>query len=384
MAPTRPLQGLRICDASMGVAGPYATWLMAQSGAEVIKVEPAEGDWGRVIGARFNGVSSAFLTYNSGKKSVALNLKSKAGLAAARRLAATCDVFVESFRPGVIQRLGLDYETLAKARPGLVYLSVSGFGSAGPLAALPAMDPIIQAYSGWYDVNRGADGVPTQMDHVPIDVLTGLYAYQAAMAALLRRFRFGEGAQLEVSLVHAAAAFLAPRLHDHILAGGTPKRDVGIPWGPYPAKEGLITLAVRGDPEFRQLCEAIDAADLCDDERFATRKARGANAALLRDRLVAIFATADAAAWEQRLRAAGVMCCRVRSVGDFLDEAHVAALGLLRQFDQPGIGPTPYIAPPGFSLDPAAMTPAPAIGAHNDEVFAAIALTAEEGKVARG
>lgn len=376
MAPedeAKPLQGLRVFDASMGVAGPYATWLMAQSGAEVIKVEPAEGDWGRIIGQRFNGQSSVFVTYNSGKKSVSFNLKNESELARAKLLAATCDVFVESFRPGVIQRLGLDYETLRRERDDLVYVSVSGFGADGPLAALPAMDPIIQAYSGWYDINRGADGAPAQIDHVPIDVLTGLYAYQATVAALLKRFRFGIGSKLEVSLVHAAAAFLAPRMHDHILSGGNPKREVGIPWGPYPTKEGMITLAVRGDPEFRQLCEAIAAPELADDERFATRKARAANAEILAEKINAIFAKADAAAWEERLRSVGVMCCRVRTVGDFLDEAHVGALGLLRSFEQPGIGPMPYIAPPGFSLDASAMTPAPQIGEHTDEVMQAFA-----------
>lgn len=368
----KPMQGLRVFDASMGVAGPYATWLMAQAGAEVIKVEPAEGDWGRIIGLRVNGQSSAFLTYNSGKKSIALNLKSADDLVIAKRLAATCDVFIESYRPGVIQRLGLDYQTLAAIRPEIVYLSVSGFGADGPLAALPAMDPIIQAYSGWYDVNRGADGAPAQIDHVPIDVLTGLYAYQAATAALLRRFRFGVGAKLEVSLVHAAAAFLAPRLHDHILAKGVAKREAGAPWGPYPAKEGAITLAVRGDPEFRQLCEALAAPELAADERFATRKNRSANTVSLTQALNHILARSTAAEWEMRLRAAGVMCCRVRTVGEFLDEAHVAALGLLRSFDQPGVGETPYIAPPGFALDAAAMTPAPTIGEHTEEVIRAL------------
>jgi formyl-CoA transferase len=246
------------------------------------------------------------------------------------------------------------------------------------------MDPIIQAYSGWYDVNRGGDGAPAQMDHVPIDVLTGLYAYQAALAALLRRFRFGMGAQIEVSLVHAAAAFLAPRLHDHILSGGVPKREVGLPWGPYQAKEGLITLAVRGDAEFRQLCEAIGAPDLRDDERFTTRKARTANAEALTAALVAHFAAADAAAWEKRLRAAGIMCCRVRTVGDFLEEAHVVALGLVREFDQPGLGTTPYIAPPGFSLDAGAMGPAPQIGEHTNAVLSKVGLSPAECEAARG
>lgn len=367
-----PMQGLRVCDASMGVAGPYATWLMAQCGAEVIKLEPPEGDWGRVIGQRFNGQSSAFITYNAGKKSAVLDLKTSEGLAAAKRLAATCDVFVESFRPGVMSRLGLDYETLAAAQPELVYLSVSGFGSAGPLASLPAMDPIIQAYAGWYDINRDSEGVPVQIDHVPIDVLTGLYAYQSVAAALLRRFRFHRGAKLEVSLVHAAAAFLAPRLHDYILAGGPPKREISLPWGPYPAKEGLITLAVRGDREFRQFCEAVGAPDLAADERFASRALRNANKDALTARLTAIFASATAAEWEKRLLASGVMCCRVRSLGDFLKEAHVAALGLVRTFEQPGLGSAPYIAPPGFARDPAAMTPAPALGAHTEEVLSAL------------
>lgn len=367
----KPLQGVRVFDASMGVAGPYATWLMAQAGAEVIKIEPAEGDWGRVIGLRVNGQSSAFITYNSGKKSVTLNLKDDGDLALAKRLAASCDVFVESFRTGVIDRLGLGYETLSADRSDLVYLSVSGFGGRGPLAALPAMDPIVQAYCGWYDINRGADGAPTQIDHVPIDALTGLYAYQATLAALLKRFRFGAGSRLEVSLVHAAAAFLAPRLLDHLLTAGENRRDVGLPWGPYQAKDGMIALAVRGDPEFRNLCEAMGAPELGHDDRFATRKSRSSHATALTAELCRVLATAPAAEWEDRLRAAGIMCARVRSVGEFMSEAHVAALGLLRPFDQPGLGEASFVAPPGFALDPAAMTPAPGIGQHTEEVLSA-------------
>jgi len=372
------MAGLRVCDASMGVAGPYATWLMAQAGAEVIKIEPAEGDWGRVIGQRFNGQASAFITYNSCKKSVALNLKSPSGLEAARRLAASCDVFVESFRPGVMQRLGLGFDAMKRAREELVYLSVSGFGSAGPLAALPAMDPIIQAYSGWYDVNRDKAGEPVQIDHVPIDVLTGLYGYQAVQGALLQRFRFGNGAHIEVSLVHAAAAFLAPKLNDHILAEGNLKRDVGAPWGAYLTKDGLITLAVRGDPEFRALCDVIGGAQLLDDSRFQTRTERRSNEVALRRALEAIFASKTAAEWEQVLRSAGVMGCRVRSIGDFLKEAHVEELGIVRGFMQPGLGLAPYIAPPGLVIEPAFMAPAPTIGEHTDAVLEALGYDARE------
>jgi crotonobetainyl-CoA:carnitine CoA-transferase CaiB-like acyl-CoA transferase len=360
----RAFEGIRVFDASMGVAGPYSTYLMALAGAEVIKVEPSGGDWGRRIGSQYEGLGSAFLTYNRGKRSIALDLKTKPGIEAARTLAARCDIIVESFRPGTMAKFGLDYASLSKTRPELVYLSVSGYGQTGPYAELAALDPMIQAFSGWLDLNRDAAGNPVVMRHIPVDVLTGLYGFQAIAMALLRRFRFGEGQHIDASLMQSAAAFLAPRLTDAVLSKGPAKNTSSVPMGIFKAGDGMISLAAKDDQEFRLLCEALETPAWLQDERFKTRALRIANKDAMISALESRLGERDAQTWQQRLRVTGLPAARVQTLNEFLEDEHVRTIQVVSSIDQPGFGPSPLIAVPGLPIPDTASFAAPKIGEH--------------------
>jgi crotonobetainyl-CoA:carnitine CoA-transferase CaiB-like acyl-CoA transferase len=224
--------GLRVLDLGQGVAAPYCAMLLAMQGAEVVKLEPPEGDWSRGLGTRYDGGHTAMSAhYNRGKESIALDLKAPAARVIASALADRADIVIEGFRPGVADRLGLGYPALAARNPRLLYLSVSGFGQDGPYAQLPCTDSVAQAFSGLMSVNLGNDGMPHRVGAIIVDTLTGLYAAQMLGVALYARERSGRGRRLEVSLTQCAAAILGHKLVEHVLEGGTP-RALNIPTGP--------------------------------------------------------------------------------------------------------------------------------------------------------
>ncbi|WP_376100998.1 CaiB/BaiF CoA transferase family protein (plasmid) [Roseomonas sp. CCTCC AB2023176] len=341
---------MRVFDATMGIAGPHCTRLMALAGADVLKIESPAGDWCRAIGHALDGHGSYFATYNRGKRSIVLDLKTLPGRDAGARLAACCDIIVESFRPGVMARLGLGYAELAKKHPGLVYVSISGFGQVGAAAQRPAMDTLIQAASGWLDLTRDEAGSPVLMDLVAIDVLTGLYAFQAALLAILGRNLDGRGRHVDVSMAGAARSFLAPRLADEAIAPAGAPRRFDAPMGVWPTAEGWLALVVKDQPQFAQLCGLLRRSDLAADGRFASREARMSHAAELRSELAVALATADAAEWEALLTGAGIMAARVRTVREALDEG-----GTANPARRPGPRPawaaaTPTSGRPAFPL----------------------------------
>ncbi len=189
----RAFDGINVLDFSQGVAGPHATMLLAQHGANVMKVEPLAGDWGRALGAVYNDHCAHSIAFNRGKRSLAMDMKNPDALAVARRIAEKADVIVEAFRPGVMAKFGLSYDQVKAVNPNVIYLSVTGFGQSGPNSNRPVTDAVIQAYSGLMTVNRDKDGIPQRLNMIPIDVTTGLYAFQALSAALMRKFRYGTG-----------------------------------------------------------------------------------------------------------------------------------------------------------------------------------------------
>ena len=201
MTSRKPLEGINVFDATQGVAGPHATMLLAQHGANVIKVEPLDGDWGRTLGKVYGDLCAHAVTFNRGKRSIALDLKSTDGIKVAQKLAADADIVVESFRPGVMARFGLDYMSIKAKRNDVIYLSVPGFGQEGPNKDLPVTDSVIQAFSGFMSINRDNEGTPQRLGMIAIDVMTGLYAYQAISSAIIARIRYGEGAYIDCSLM---------------------------------------------------------------------------------------------------------------------------------------------------------------------------------------
>ena len=214
-----PFRGLKVLDLGQGVASPYCGMLLAIYGADVIKVEPPEGDWSRRLGTTYGNHSTLSAVYNRGKRSLAIDLKSEDGLAIARKLADECDVFIEGFRPGVAARLGLGHEALARTNPKLVYLSVSGFGQIGPYTDRPCTDSVAQAFSGLVSLNAGEDGIPHRVGTTISDICTGVYSFQAVSTALYARAHVGVGRWIDVNLAQSTAALLGHKLAEHVLKG---------------------------------------------------------------------------------------------------------------------------------------------------------------------
>ena len=376
-----PFAGLKVIDLSQGIAGPYCAMLLAQHGAEVIKVEGiGEGDWARTLGTRYGSHSAYSIIGNLGKKSIAVDLKTEAGKQVLWRLLKGADVFLEGFRPGAIRRLGFDYESVAAREPRLLYLSISGFGQSGPLSERPAMDPVLQAYTGLMIENRGEDGIPHRVPVIVVDMSTALYAFQALSAALYARRDETRGRYLDVSLMQAATALQSIRLMACHLEGGT-MRPGGAPGGVFRMADGWLSMVAINDRDWRALCAALQMAALADDARFATPAARLVNS----DALYAIMRPAIAAepwaVWSQRLTEARLMHERLNSYAEFLDQPQVRETGLIQWLTQAGLNrPVPVPALPGMlhQLDGTPRATAPATGQDTKSILATYGYGAAE------
>jgi len=367
--------GLRVLDLGQGVAAPYCAMLLAMHGAEIVKLEPIEGDWSRGLGTQYGGEHSAMSAhYNRGKKSLALDLKSPAAREVALALADRADIVIEGFRPGVADRLGLGYAALAARNPRLLYVSVSGFGQDGPYAQAPCTDSVAQAFSGLMSVNLGNDGAPHRVGAIIVDTLTGLYAAQAVGVALYARERTGRGRRIEVSLTQSAAAILGHKLAEHILEDGAP-RALNVPTGAYRTSDGWIMIALVKEEQFARLARALGRPDLDDDPRFADFAARAHHAAPLEQIIGAIFPTDTTAGWLARLRAADILADRVNGFDDWLADPHIIATGGAIAVDQPGMGQFRSPRTPGISRDAdAGLMPAPEIGEHGRAILAELGI----------
>src|SRR5260370_13175368 len=335
--------------------------LLAMHGAEVIKLEPLAGDWSRGLGTRYGDHTAMSAHYNRGKRSLALDLKAAAARDIAVAIAAGGDGVIEGFRAGGAARLGLGYVELRARNPRLLYLSVSGFGQAGPYVALPCTDSVAQAFSGLMSVNLGNDGSPHRVGAIIVDTLTGLYAAQALGVALYARERRGEGRYLQVSLTQCAAAILGHKLAEHVLEGGAP-RQLNVPTGVYQTRNGWIIVALVREEQYTRLVGALGRPDLAEDRRFADFATRAAHAAALCDIIGSIFPSDTTEGCLDRLRASAILPDRINSFGDWLADPHIAATGGAVRRDQPGKGlfqkpRTPGISPPG--ADPVTTAPPP-------------------------
>ncbi|MER3602665.1 MAG: CoA transferase, partial [Thermus sp.] len=283
----KPLSSIRVLDLSRVLAGPLCTMVLADLGAEVLKVEPPWGDETRAWGPPFvAGESAYFLSVNRGKKSLALDLKAKEGQAILRSLARGADVLVENYKVGDLARFGLDYASLREENPKLIYLSLTGFGQTGPRAKEPGYDAALQGYVGIMSVTGEPDGPPMKVGVAWVDVMTGMMGVAAVLAALLERERSGLGQHIDLSLFDVGLFAMANLAQSYLLTGVPPKR-LGnahaqiVPYGAFPAQDGYIILAVGNDEQFRRLCQALDLPALAEDGRFATNRARVENREVL-------------------------------------------------------------------------------------------------------
>jgi crotonobetainyl-CoA:carnitine CoA-transferase CaiB-like acyl-CoA transferase len=376
-----PLSGIRVVDLSRVLAGPYATMVLADLGADVVKVEhPRGGDETRSWGPPYAGGEAAyFLSVNRSKRSVALDLKAPEGRELALELCARADVVIENFRPGGAARLGLDYEAVRARRPDVVYCTISGFGRREP-SGRPGYDFIVQAESGLMAITGEPDGAPTKVGVALVDVLTGLNAATAILATLHRRATTGEGELIELSLLDSTFAALVNVAQNALVTGEEPERHGNahpsiVPYEPFRAADGWVAVAAANDGLYARLCAAIERPDLAADERYATNEARVRNRTTLIAELARVFAERSTEEWVELLLAAGVPAGKIRGVGEALRAAATATA----RVSHPTAGELELVAPP-FSLASAGVRepePPPLLGQHTAEVLAELGVPEE-------
>lgn len=371
LSPTHeaPYRGLRVIDFGQGVASPYCAMLLAVYGADVIKIEPPEGDWSRYLGTTYGSHTALSAVYNRGKRSLCLDLKHGEGVAVAKRLALDCDVLIEGFRPGVAVRLGIGYEALVKDNPGLIYLSVSGFGQNGPYAGRPGSDSVAQAFAGLVSVNVGNDKIPHRVGTTISDIATGVYAFQAISTALFARATVGSGRWIDVNLAQSTAALLGHKVAEYVLEGGTP-RALNVPAGSYQTGDGWVMMTLVNESQYKRLCAVIGRDDLASDPRFADFARRADSADILMAQLRDVFLLQSTETWLGRLHAADIIAERILTPGDWLHNVHVEATKAAVCQDTPGVGPVYAARTPGVTgLSEDNLRPASDIGADSREVL---------------
>ncbi|MEM7467835.1 MAG: CoA transferase [Pseudomonadota bacterium] len=369
-----PLQGFRIIDLTAMIAGPMATMILGDQGAEVIKVEnPDGGDYVRKGANRQGDFSAGFLNNNRNKKSVAINLKDERGRAVLRRLIKGADVFVQNFRPGVIERMGFGEDAVREIEPNIVYVSMAGFGFEGPFAHRPVYDPLIQAMSGLTTVQAGSDSErPRLVRTIVPDKTTALTASQAITAALLARERTGEGQHIKLSMLAAVVSFLwGSDMGSQTFAGRELPQQAAASFRDlvYETKEGHIAVAVMSDREWRSLTVALNKPEWLTDERFKTPALRDKN---INDRLAIIqqaLLEKSADEWVALLESHDVPCAKVLTRNEMIEHEQVAANEIITEYEHPGAGKLRQANPAAkFSRTPAAIRAgAPALGEHTLE-----------------
>jgi crotonobetainyl-CoA:carnitine CoA-transferase CaiB-like acyl-CoA transferase len=374
-----PLNGYRIVDLTSNVSGPLATMILADQGAEVIKVEaPGGGDSTRSGANRRGGFTAGFLNNNRNKRSIVLDLKNPAALEALKRLAAGADVFVQNFRPGVADRIGVGEAAIRAVAPNVVYVSISGFGEKGPYAQAPAYDPVIQGFSGLATVQAGSDRErPRLLRTILPDKLTAITASQAITSALLARERTGEGQHVRLSMLEAVVAFLwASDMSGQTFVGDEPPEQEAASTIDliYETADGYITAAVVTDRQWQGLTRALDKPEWLEDERFKTPSLRAQNIDARLQMTQDVLIGRPSAEWLDRLTAADVPCGPVLTRNEMIHHPHVQALELTEEYEHPKAGRLRQSrAAARFSKTPPSIRRgAPALGEHTAAVLAEI------------
>lgn len=394
------LAHIRVLDLSRVLAGPWCTQILADLGADVIKVErPGAGDDTRAWGPPFlkdkegrdSDQGAYFVGANRGKKSVTLDLASPEGQDIVRRLAARSDVVIENFKVGTLQRFGLGPEQLRALYPRLVYCSVTGFGQSGPRRAEPAYDFLIQAIGGLMSITGEADGSPQKVGIPMADLVTGVYAAVGILAALTAREHTGTGRFVDVAMLDVMVGLLSNQAMNYLIGGKTPKRTGTAhpniqPQQVFRASDGDFIIVVGNDGQFASLCRTLGMPELATDERFATNGARVLHRPILNPMLEATFAKETRATWLERLRKANVPAGPINTIPEVFADPHVLARGMLMRLPHALAGEVPQVASPlCFDGTRATATVAPpVVGADTETVLAEIGVTAEELRALRG
>ena len=382
------LDGIRVLDLTRVLAGPYCTMFLGDLGAEVIKVEqPGVGDDTRGWGPPFIGSESAyFLCVNRNKKSVTIDLKSKEGVGLLRRLAERADVLIENFRPGTMERLGMGEKALRAINPKLIYASLSGFGSDGPMSDAPGYDLIVQAWGGLMSITGPADGEPSKVGVAIIDLVAGLMLGKSIAAALFAREKLGVGQKIDTSLLEAEVACLINVGSNYLIEGKIPRRWGNahpsiVPYQSFKTGNGYLVIGVASEGIWRRFCDAIGRAEWTDDSRFEKNANRVENRSLLIGLLGEIFLSRSTDEWLTLLNSAEVPCAPVQTVDQVFKAPQVLHREMLVEVDHPTAGTVSMAGiPVKFSLTPASVRLAPPLlGQHTEEVLATwLGLNGEE------
>jgi succinate--hydroxymethylglutarate CoA-transferase len=380
------LAGLRVLDLTRILAGPTCAQMLGDMGADVIKVEPpGTGDDTRTWGPPFtNGESAYFLGINRNKRSVTLNMASKAGQEILAGLVRKCDVLVENFKLGTLEKWGITNAWLEKNAPRAIRCSITGYGSSGPDCALPGYDFILQAESGLMSICGEQDGTPTKYGVAIVDVVTGLYACNAILGALAARERTGRGQHVEACLYDSGIAMLINVASNYLISGKDARRFGNghpsiVPYTTYPTADGMMALAVGNDGQFARCAEVLGHPEWAKDERYSKNPARVANREVLDDLIAQALKTGKTAGWIEKLRAAGVPCGPINTVAQALTDPHTLARDMVQMVSHPKVGELKMVGIP-FRMNgtpPSIRRAPPLLGEHTDEVLAGeLGLTA--------
>ena len=374
-----PLEGIRVIDFSRIIAGPFCAQYLADLGAEVIKVErPGTGDDARQYSfpAEWGGTGTIYLSFNRGKRSIALDLERQAERDIAQMLIAGADVLVENFRPGVMNKVGLGCAEMRELNPRLVYCSISGFGEEGPLAQAGANDLVAQASCGVMSLNSHADGRPQKVVPAMVDMFTGLNAALAIVAAIHERTRTGSGTQVATSLFESGIAMLSYFATSHFASGQPQDESLGasitVPNQTFRASDGWMAIACSNEPMWQRLCEALEMPQLRSDPRYCTNLDRTRHQASLIPVLEEVFVKRTRAQWSRRLEEAKISHSSVLSVGEVLSHPQTEALGMVVPIPDPGLEGFRMVRAP-FRIGSrtiAAMQPPPRLDEHRLQILA--------------
>ncbi len=387
------LDGIRVIDLSLNIAGPNATQILGDLGADVIKVEPPTGDPARKWGPPFwGGEAPLFLAFNRNKRSIVLDLKTPEGKAVLEKLIAGADVVVQAFRKGVVDALGFGYDDLKKKYPRLIYASLTGFGSEGPLANSPGYDPLLQAYSGIMSITGYPDGPPARVGGSVVDIGTGILTALGVLAALRKRDAGGEGTHVESALLDTSIGWITYHMMSYLADGNVPERmgsglKMVAPYEAFPTADGELMIAGGNDGIFGRLCQALGFPDLASDERFLDNPSRVAH----HDALYALLAertkTFSTAELVDLLGGHHVPCSPINDIGQIVDDPQVRANGMFEPYPHPKI---PGYRNPALPLKfdgerPPVRNLPPAQGEHTAEVLGELGYEqAEANALLRG
>jgi crotonobetainyl-CoA:carnitine CoA-transferase CaiB-like acyl-CoA transferase len=374
---SKALEGIKVLDFSQGIAGPHGACLLAEMGADVVKIEPPTGDWLRVLGARRGASSVLFATFNRGKRGLMLDLKQQQARDLALKLIVDADVMFESNRVGVMARLGLDYESVRRINPRIVYISVSGFGQKGPYVGRPATDAAVQAYTG-FSFGVSDMVTPARARLSLVDITTGIYASNAVVSALFQRVRTGAGQYIDLSLMHSITAVQSYKYAEHELTGGAISGELFAGIGIYKTADGFVAMSAMKEQHVLDLMAVLGLDDQLSDPRFATPQGRFEHQGDLRQLMSERFSQQPLSHWLPRLRDADLIHQEVLTYDAYRRDPQVLAQQLFTSSNLNEMGTLPAVRMPGLPAGTPPSSPPPAIGEHSRAVLQTVDIDGAE------